>query len=84
MRYFYIDDARRSVFDTAGNEIGSVVQYTPQRIVVYRANAEGGARSLTFDRMTGSLTVSTGPGAAPRAPTLAGECERIDASRPRF
>ena len=85
VRYFYIDDTRRGVFDTAGNELGSVLQYSPQRVVVYKADAAAGTRTFIFDRMIGALTISAPPGPTSRSPrTLSGECEKVDASRQKF
>jgi len=83
LRYFYLDDTRRIVSDLAGNDLGSVLQYTDQRIVIYRANAPGGPRTYTFDRMIGALTITAPPGARDGA-TLAGACEKVDASRQKF
>jgi hypothetical protein len=83
--YFYLNDARRSVLETDGNALGSIVQYSRQRIVVSKANADGGARSYTFERMIGALTVTMPAPAGSREPwTLSGECERVDASRQKF
>jgi hypothetical protein len=87
--YFYVSDARRTVLETDGNPLGSVLQFNRQRIVVTRPpQHEGGLRSFVFDRLIGSLTV-TAPGpmqSAGRDPiwTLSGDCQRVEASRPKF
>lgn len=84
--YFYISDTRRTVLETDGNPLGNVVQYTPQRIVVSRNGADGGARNYVFDRMVGALTVSgtSTSNNTREAWTLSGECQRVDASRQKF
>ena len=83
--FFYLSDTRRLVLDTAGNLLGNVVQFGPQRILIAKPNAEGGARTYTFDRMIGALTI-TGPlpAGAREAWTLSGECRKVDASRQKF
>ena len=87
--YFYVSDARRTVLETDGNPLGNIVQFSRQRIVVTRPpQHEGGIRSFVFDRLVGSLTITLpGPveGSA-RHPmwTLSGDCQRVDASRPKF
>jgi hypothetical protein len=87
--YFYVSDARRTVLETDGNPLGNVVQFSRQRIVVTRPpQQEGGLRAFVFDRLIGSLTV-TAPAPVQvtgREPiwTLSGECQRIDASKPKF
>jgi hypothetical protein len=83
--FFYLSDARRLVLDTAGNVLGNVVQFGPQRILIAKPNAEGGARTYTFDRMIGALTI-TGPLPAGTREgwTLSGECRKVDASRKKF
>lgn len=97
--YFYVSEARRTVYETDGNALGNVVQFGRQRIVVTRSGQEGGLRTYAFDRMIGSLTVSwqapasasptanqaTGAGYASRENwTMSGECQKVDASRQKF
>lgn len=83
--FFYLSDARRLVLDTAGNLLGNVVQFGPQRILIAKPNAEGGARTYTFDRMIGALTITGPVPSGAREPwTLSGECRKVDASRQKF
>lgn len=83
--YFYLSDARRAVLETDGNLLGNVIQYGRQRIVVARNNVEGGTRTYTFDRMIGSLTLtSSGQVGGREGWTMSGECLRVDASRQKF
>lgn len=85
--YFYLSDSRRNVFETDGNPLGNIAQYTPQRIVVTKNGADGSARNYIFDRMIGSLTVSgttTGNSGTRDAWTLTGECQKVDASKQKF
>ena len=87
--YFYVSDARRTVLETDGNPLGNIVQFSRQRIVVTRPpQHEGGIRAFVFDRLAGSLTITV-PGpvdSATRHPmwTLSGDCQKVDASRPKF
>lgn len=83
--YFYLSDARRAVYETDGNPLGNVVQFSRQRIVVTRSNTDGGVRNYVFDRMIGSLTMSSpGQMGGKEGWTLSGECLRVDASRQKF
>lgn len=83
--YFYLIDARRAVLETDGNALGNVLQYNAQRIVVTKNQAEGGARTYTFDRMIGSLTVTIPAAPGSREPWIfSGECQKVDASRQKF
>lgn len=86
--FFYVSDARRTVLETDGNPLGNVVQFNRQRIVISRPpQHESGLRAFVFDRLTGSLTVTVPPPeVASRNPvwTLSGECQKVDASRPKF
>lgn len=83
--YFYLNDARRQVLDTAGNLLGNVVQFSAERIVVSKAPAEGGARTYTFDRMIGALTVTGAVPPGGREPwSISGECQKVDAGRQKF
>ncbi len=83
--FFYLSDSRRLVLDTAGNLLGNVVQFSPQRIVIGRPNAEGGARTYTFDRMIGALTITgPAPSGGREGWSLSGECRKVDASRAKF
>lgn len=83
--FFYLSDNRRLVLDTAGNLLGNVVQFGPQRILIAKPNAEGGARTYTFDRMIGALTITGPVPSGAREPwTLSGECRRVDAGRQKF
>ncbi|RTL26678.1 MAG: hypothetical protein EKK47_20475 [Burkholderiales bacterium] len=83
--YFYLSDARRAVYETDGNPLGNVVQFSRQRIVVTRSSTDGGVRNYVFDRMIGSLTMSSpGQMGGKEGWTLSGECLRVDASRQKF
>jgi len=83
--YFYLSDARRAVLETDGNLLGNVIQYGRQRIVVTRNNTDGGVRTYTFDRMIGSLTMtSSGQAGGREAWTMSGQCLKVDASRQKF
>jgi hypothetical protein len=98
--YFYLSEARRTVYETDGNSLGNVVQFGRQRIVVSRNGPDGVLRTYAFDRMIGSLTVSwqAAANAASSSPTqtgaggyggrenwtLSGECQKVDASRQKF
>lgn len=88
--FFYLSDARRNVLETDGNSLGNVVQYSRQRIVVSKAGPDGSLRSYTFDRMVGALTItqpnlSSPPASGPREPwVLSGDCQKVDATHPRF
>lgn len=96
--YFYISEARRTVYETDGSALGNVVQFGRQRIVLTRSGADGALRTYAFDRMIGSLTVSwQAPAAAVAANqaagaayagreswTMAGECQKVDTGRQKF
>lgn len=83
--YFYLSDARRSVLETDGVALGNVMQFSRQRVVITKNTAEGGARHYVFDRMIGSLTISSVPTSGSREPwTLSGDCQKVDASRQKF
>lgn len=85
--YFYLSDSRRNVFETDGNSLGNIAQYTAQRIVVTKNGTDGSVRNYTFDRMIGSLTVSgttTGSSGTRDAWTLTGECQKVDANKQKF
>ncbi len=85
--YFYISDARRTVYETDGTTLGNIVQFSPQRIVVSRSNVvEGGVRAFTFDRMIGSLTVTVPAQAGARESywAMSGACQKVDAGRQKF
>jgi hypothetical protein len=56
------------------------VQFSRQRIVVSKIGTEIGARTYVFDRMMGALTI-----AMPATQgSISGECQKVDASRPKF
>ena len=84
--YFYLNDARRQVLDAGGNQLGNVVQYTDQRVVVTRSGADGGGvRTFTFDRMIGALIITGSPQGGSRASwPVSGDCQRVDSSRQKF
>jgi hypothetical protein len=83
--YFYISDARRVVLETDGSSLGNVVQFSRQRIVVSKIGTEIGARTYVFDRMIGALTISIPAAQGSRDPwSISGECQRVDATRPKF
>jgi hypothetical protein len=83
--YFYISDARRVVLETDGSSLGNVVQFSRQRIVVSKIGTEIGARTYVFDRMMGALTISIPATQGTRDPwSISGECQKVDASRPKF
>jgi len=85
--YFYVSDARRTVYETDGTQLGNVVQFSPQRIVISRNNVvEGGVRAFTFDRMIGSLTVTVPAQAGARESlwAMSGACQKVEASRQKF
>lgn len=85
VHYFYLSDARRAVYETDGNPLGNVVQFSRQRVVVSRNNADGNVRNYVFDRMIGSLTMSSpGQVGGREGWSLSGECLRVDASRQKF
>lgn len=84
--YFYLSDTRRNVFDTDGNSLGNISQYTQQRIIVNKAGGDGNTRTYVFDRMIGALAVSgiNSTSSTREAWTLTGECQKVDASRQKF
>jgi hypothetical protein len=83
--YFYISDNRRTVFETDGNSLGNVVQFSRQRIVVSKNSVEGGTRTYVFDRMVGALTIAMPVTQGAREPwSISGECQRVDASRQKY
>lgn len=97
MLYFYLSEARRTVYETDGNPLGNVVQFGRQRIVVSRSGPDAVQRTYTFDRMIGSLTVVSQGQASALAPNqggggysgreswlMSGECLKVDASRQKF
>lgn len=83
--YFYISDARRVVLETDGSSLGNVVQFSRQRIVVSKMGTEIGARTYVFDRMIGALTISMPAAQGSKDPwAISGECQKVDATRPKF
>ena len=83
--YFYVSDARRVVLEPDGSSLGNVVQFSRQRIVVSKIGTEIGARTYVFDRMIGSLTISMPTVQGSKEPwSISGECQKVDATRPKF